>query len=101
VTRAALTVFRPQYGNKTKIYSYYVPSSTDYNPQTYFDANSCIEVSKIDVKNKIKALEIYDKEMREYPHTRSYQNVENLIKVWGSEVGLLYCEKFKLIREII
>ncbi len=101
VTRAALTVFRPQYGNKTKIYSYYVPSSTDYNPQTYFDANSYIEVSGIDVKNKIKALEIYDKEMREYPHTRSYQNVENLMKVWGSEVGLLYCEKFKLIREII
>jgi len=101
VTRAALTVFRPQYGNKTKIYSYYVPSSTDYNPQTYFDANSYIEVSKINVKNKIKALKIYDKEMREYPHTRSYQNVENLIKVWGSEVGLLYCEKFKLIREVI
>ena len=101
VTRAALTVFRPQYGNKTKIYSYYVPSSTDYNPQTYFDANSYIEVSEINVKNKIKALKIYDKEMREYPHTRSYQNVENLIKVWGSEVGLLYCEKFKLIREVI
>jgi LmbE family N-acetylglucosaminyl deacetylase len=101
VTRSALTVFRPQHGNKMKIYSYYVPSSTDYNPLTYFDANSYIEVSKEDVKNKMKALKIYDKEMRNYPHTRSYQNVENLMKVWGSEVGLVYCEKFKLIREII
>jgi LmbE family N-acetylglucosaminyl deacetylase len=101
VTRAALTVFRPQHGNKMKIYSYHVPSSTDYNPLVYFDANSYIEVSEDDVKNKIKALEIYDKEMRTYPHTRSYQNVENLIKVWGSEVGLVYCEKFKLIREIV
>ena len=39
--------------------------------------------------------------MRPYPHSRSYENVENLMKVWGSEVGLLYCEKFKLLREII
>ena len=101
VTKATLTAFRPQNGHKIKIYSYYVPSSTDYNPITYFDANSYIEISEIDVKNKMEALKIYDKEMRIYPHTRSYQNVENLMKVWGSEVGLLYCEKFKLIREII
>lgn len=101
VTRAALTVFRPQNGNKMKIYSYYVPSSTDYNPITCFDANSYIEVSEENVKRKMKALKIYDKEMRIYPHSRSYENVENLMKVWGSEVGLVYCEKFKLIMEII
>lgn len=101
VTKAALTVFRPQNGHKMKIYSYHVPSSTDYNPTTYFDANSYIEVSELDVKNKIQALHIYDEEMRTYPHSRSYENVENLIKIWGSEVGLLFCEKFKLIREII
>jgi LmbE family N-acetylglucosaminyl deacetylase len=101
VTKAALTVFRPQNGHKMKIYSYHVPSSTDYNPTTYFDANSYIEVSELDVKNKIQALHIYDEEMRSYPHSRSYENVENLIKIWGSEVGLLFCEKFKLIREII
>lgn len=101
VTKAALTVFRPQNGHKMKIYSYYVPSSTDYNPTTYFDANSYIEISEENVKRKMEALKIYDKEMRIYPHSRSYQNVENLMKVWGSEVGLLYCEKFKLIREIL
>ena len=38
--------------------------------------------------------------MREYPHTRSYENIENLMKVWGSEVGLKYAEKFELIREV-
>jgi len=101
VTRAALTVFRPQYGNKMKIYSYYVPSSTDYNSLTYFDGNSYLEVSAEDVKNKMNALNIYHKEMRPYPHSRSYENIENLMKVWGSEVGLLYCEKFKIIREIL
>ena len=38
VTRAALTVFRPQSGFKNAIYAYHVPSSTDYNPLTHYDA---------------------------------------------------------------
>ena len=96
VTKALLTAFRPQNGNKTKIYSYYVPSSTDYNPISYFDGNSYFKLNKKNVAAKLKSLRHYDKEMRKYPHTRSYENVHNLIKVWGSEVGLLYCEKFKL-----
>jgi LmbE family N-acetylglucosaminyl deacetylase len=101
VTKAVLTVFRPQYGHKMKIYSYYVPSSTEYNPTYLFDGNTYIQVSDVDVSNKIKALSVYDEEMREFPHPRSYQNVENLMKTWGCEVGLLNCEKFKTIREIL
>lgn len=101
VTKAALCVFRPQFGHKMKIYSYYVPSSTDYNSISHYNGNSYINVSDIDVTKKLNALAIYDTEMREYPHSRSYKNVENLMKVWGSEVGVEYCEKFKLIREVI
>jgi len=39
--------------------------------------------------------------MRKYPHTRSYKNVENLMRVWGSEVGLEFAEKFELVREVL
>ena len=101
VTKAVLTAFRPQYGDKMKIYSYSVTSSTEYNPFSYFDGNSYFEVLQEDVNKKLEALKIYNKEMRPYPHSRSYENVVNLMKVWGSEVGLLYCEKFKLIREVV
>jgi LmbE family N-acetylglucosaminyl deacetylase len=101
VTRAALTVFRPQYGNKIKIYSYYVPSSTDYNPTTYFDGNVYFNLDDLHIKAKHEALKEYSEEMREYPHSRSYTNLINLNKVWGSEVGLANCEKFKLLREVI
>jgi len=101
VTKAALAAFRPQRGLKTKIYSYYVPSSTDYNPISNFDGISYFSQGEKNVDAKIRALKIYDNEMREYPHSRSYENVTNLMKVWGSEVGLLYAEKFKLLREII
>jgi LmbE family N-acetylglucosaminyl deacetylase len=101
VAKATLAAFRPQYGFKGKIYSYYVPSSTDYNFYNSFNANSYFNINQDNVNAKLAALKIYDKEIRPCPHSRSYENVENLMKVWGAEVGLLYCEKFKLIREII
>ena len=39
--------------------------------------------------------------MRNPPHSRSYNNVSNLMEVWGAEVGCSFSEKFKLIREVI
>ena len=100
VAKATLIAFRPQFGHTTKIYSYYVPSATDYNPLECFNGNSYFQVSKKHVEAKFKALLIYDEEMRKAPHTRSYENIKNLMKVWGSEVGVGYAEKFKLIREV-
>ena len=101
VYKATITVFRPQLGNKIKIMSYFVPSSTDYNPFSNFNGNTYYDVEDT-FQTKMQCLKNnYDKEMRKYPHTRSYENIENLMKVWGSEVGLKYAEKFELVREIL
>ena len=100
VYRAALTVFRPQEGNKTKILSYYIPSSTDYNPMANFTENVYYDVTKYYDK-KMQALRVYDCEMRDYPHSRSYENVTNMMKVTGSKIGVKYAEGFQLVREII
>ena len=99
VYKATITAFRPQYGNKIKIMSYYIPSSTDYNPFNNFRGNIYYDI-KDTIQDKINTLKIYDTEMRQYPHTRSYENILNLSKVWGSEVGLENAEKFELVREI-
>lgn len=100
VARVTWTVFRPQIGKCHEIYSYFVPSSTDYNPTSHFDGDAYFRLDSSDVSAKSKALFVYDNEMREYPHTRSYNNVDNLMKVWGSEVGVEYAEKFKSIRSV-
>ena len=99
VYNATLTAFRPQYGNKIKIMSYFIASSTDYNPFHNFLGNIYYNIEDT-IEEKINALKIYNNEMRDYPHTRSYENISNLSKVWGSEVGLKYCEKFELVREV-
>ena len=101
VAKATFTVFRPQRGDSQRIFSYFVPSSTDYNPISIFAGNTYFRLSESDVKAKQSALRLYHKEMRKYPHTRSYRNIENLIRVWGSEVGTEYAEKFISIREIL
>ena len=98
---STLIAFRPQYGHKQKILAYYTPSSTEYNPQNKFQGNVYYDVSST-YKIKLECLkENYNEEMKPTPHSRSYENVENLMKVWGNEVGLEYAEKFELIREII
>ena len=101
VAAANLTVFRPQQGKNHKIYSYYVPSSTDYNAFANFNGDTYFKLSDSDVDMKTNTLRIYDDEMRTYPHSRSYENIKNLMKVWGSEIGTKYAEKFKMIRCVI
>jgi len=101
VAKATWTVFRPQTGKEHKILSYFVPSSTDYNPSSCFNASTYYDLQRSHLSEKVRALRVYDAEMRDYPHTRSYDNVINLMKVWGSEVGVQYAEKFVTIREVL
>jgi len=100
VHRATLTVFRPQRGEAQDILGFYVPSSTDYNPNLTFKSNTYVDVTGYE-EAKMKALQVYDEEMRDFPHTRSYQNISNLMKVWGAEVGLNAAEKFYSARRIL
>ena len=100
VYRATVTVFRPQVEHTQKILAYHVPSSTDYNPLSNFDGNVYYDIDKF-VDKKMAALKVYDDEMREYPHTRSYKSILNRMAANGNEVGLKHAEKFQLIRDIL
>ncbi len=101
VAKATFTVFRPQSGANHQIFSYFVPSSTDYNPTLNLLGHSYFKLLKENLEAKLETLKIYDNEMRDYPHTRSYKNIENLMRVWGSEVGTEFAEKFLKIRELV
>lgn len=102
VYRATITVFRPQPHSTVKqIYSYYVPSSTDYNPLNNFVGNAFFDVNEDCHKIKMNVLsECYGMELRDYPHTRSLENISNLMKVNGSKIGRNLCESFQLIQLI-
>ena len=79
-----------------------VASSTDWaflNQRNQFLPNLFIDINKYFIK-KIKALQFYDKEMRNFPNSRSYKGLEYLAKYRGGQVGMEMSEAFKIIRKI-
>lgn len=94
----ARTIFRPQPGIRTrKLLEFETPSATEWSfaefkPQIFIDANEGWDF-------KLKALNIYADEMREFPHPRSIQGIEALAQYRGSTVGLNRAEAFKIVWE--
>jgi LmbE family N-acetylglucosaminyl deacetylase len=101
--RATLTATRPIAGNSVKqVYAYEVPSSTewvfgqfakDFHPNVFINIESSIE-------KKVQAMEIYESEVRAFPHPRSPEALRTVAKRWGCVSGLGTAEAFELIREI-
>jgi LmbE family N-acetylglucosaminyl deacetylase len=98
--KAVITATRPVVGEPVKeIYSFEVPSSTEWNfplsfsPDVFFDISETMDI-------KIKALEEYKTELREYPHPRSLEGIKINAQSWGLKIGVKYAEVFKCIRVI-
>ena len=103
IHQAVMTACRPIVGKTVKrILSFEVQSGTEWQSQSinrpfvpnwYEDINESLEM-------KIKALEAYSPEMREWPHSRSIKAVEYLAKWRGASIGVEAAEAFMLLREI-
>ncbi len=96
--KAVITAARPIKGEKVKeIYSFEIPSSTEwsyplsFSPDLFYDISETIEI-------KLKALEKYKTELKEYPHPRSLEGIQLIAKNWGMKVGLECAEAFKVVR---
>lgn len=97
---AVMTATRPVPNQCVKeIYGFEVLSSTEwqikpdmaFTPQLYVDVSDCFE-------DKIIALKAYNDEMRDSPHSRSFEHVEVLGKHRGYSVGVKYAEAFMAYR---
>jgi LmbE family N-acetylglucosaminyl deacetylase len=101
VFQAVITACRPCNENCPKeIYSFEVLSGTEWQlegakffPNVYIDIEENIEI-------KLRALDEYKSEIRDYPHPRSKEGIEILSKYRGLECGKRYAEAFKLVRII-
>lgn len=97
--KATTTAFRPQYGHPQNLYSFYIPSSTEWNPLANFNPNTFIDISE-QQEDKRNALNCYEDELKSYPHARSIKAIDNLCRHWGNQVGLEFAEAFVLQRSI-
>lgn len=103
VFAATMVAARPIGEKRVKqILAYETPSSTEWaGPyvDSTFIPNVFVDISNT-IEQKIKAMQCYESEIKEFPHPRSIEAVTNLAKQWGVKVGCRYAEAFELIRSI-
>lgn len=101
---AVVTACRPLPGNSVKELLFFeVPSSTEWRPASSaepFIPNWFVDISTTLAK-KLQALEVYDSELRAFPHPRSLKAVNALATWRGATVGVEAAEAFVLGRKIV
>ncbi len=99
---STFTACRPNnYFNIKELYTYEVPSSTDWaSPLSKrFIPKKFVDITKF-YKKKRKLLNCYRKELRKYPHPRSIKNIDALETYRGGFCGVEKAEAFDVIRII-
>jgi hypothetical protein len=85
-----------------RLYAYEVASSTEWAFQQFspvFQPSLFLDISQT-LDLKIKAMEIYEGEIRAFPHPRSPEALHATALRWGSVAGLPAAEAFQCIYEI-
>lgn len=95
--RAVLTASRPV-KNNIDVISFEVPSSTEWNYPYLFSPNYFVDVSDT-YSLKLKAMQEYKNEIRNYPHPRSLEVLDAYMTRWGSVIGVKKAEAFEIIRK--
>ncbi|MGG1552411.1 PIG-L deacetylase family protein [Paenibacillus ferrarius] len=104
IHEAVITACRPIPGNHIvkDILFFEVASSTEwqtagsafpFTPNYFVDISSTIDI-------KLKSLEEYESEMREWPHSRSIRALEHLARWRGASIGTDAAESFMVGRSI-
>ncbi|WP_343695600.1 PIG-L family deacetylase [Flavobacterium sp.] len=101
---SVITSCRPMKNEKVKvIITFETPSGTEWRSSTdprHFLPNLFFSVSEEDINAKIKGMESYEFERREYPHPRSPEALRIQAQRWGIVIGNNFAEAFCLVRSI-
>jgi len=100
---ASLVAARPISNNPVlRIYAYETLSETEWAApfgDDVFIPNVFVDISNY-IEKKKKAFKFFTTQIKEFPHPRSIESIENLSKYRGATIGFKNAEAFMLIREI-
>lgn len=101
---AVITACRPMAEEKVKtIITFETMSGTEWRASSdprHFIPNMFISISKENLEAKIKAMEAYEFEKRDYPHPRSPEALKIRAQMWGVNNGVSLAEAFCVIRSV-
>lgn len=99
-----ITACRPMQDENVKmIITFETPSGTEWRSSTdprHFLPNLFFSVSESNIAAKIKGMESYEFERRNYPHPRSPEALKIQAQRWGVVIGTNFAEAFCLVRSI-
>jgi len=96
--KAVMTATRPMCNYHVKdILVFETVSASEWNFGRQFNPNCYICIDD-QIEKKIKALQHYTSEMRDFPHPRSIEGIKILAQKRGMESGCSYAEAFQIIR---
>ena len=102
--QSVLTACRPYPGQVVReIYSFEIPSSTEWSSpsvENNFSPNYFVDIGET-IDLKMSALQAYNQEMHNFPHSRSLKAVNSLAQLRGATVGIDAAECFVVIRQSI
>lgn len=99
VYEACLTACRPIAHDVKELISFEVASSTEWNYPSKFNPNYFVDINK-QLGKKLKAMSMFENELRTFPHPRSLENLKMIAGRWGSVSGTKAAEAFEIIRKI-
>jgi len=101
---SVITACRPIQSEIVKsIITFETPSGTEWRSNSdprHFLPNFFVSFSEKNLEAKIKGMESYEFESRDFPHPRSPKALEILAQRWGVVIGTDYAEAFQIIRNI-
>ena len=101
---AVITACRPMAHEEVKcIIAFETPSGTEWRASSdprHFLPNLFFEISEENLEAKIRGMECYQFERREYPHPRSPEALRIYAQRWGVTIGKKLAEAFVLVRLI-
>jgi LmbE family N-acetylglucosaminyl deacetylase len=101
--RATLTATRPIAGDVVReVYAYEVASSTEWAFQQFspkFSPNVFQDITAT-IDRKIEAMQLYETEVRPFPHPRSPEALRACSRRWGTVIGVEAAEAFQLVRSV-
>lgn len=104
IYNASLVAARPVPGQCVRhIYAYETLSETEWGHPTveaFFIPRYFNVLNDLDFASKIKAMQCFSSQLKEFPNTRSIKAIEHLSALRGAYVGANTAESFDIIRSI-
>lgn len=101
--QATITATRPLANSEIeRVLAFETLSASEWSvpePSNAFQPTSFVDINDY-LDQKLSALSVYERELRDPPHPRNIDIVEKNAEVWGAKAGVEAAEPFEILREV-